>query len=263
MSLVTLTSDLGTRDFYLAALKGTIICNCGQVPLVDVSHAVKQYDIKEAAFLVRNAYKYFPTGTIHVIHVNANDGKGKLMVAVADSHYFITFDNGILSLLFDTSPAEIYQVNDELLENSSLLYEEAIAKVIDLLLKEYRPSDFGHLTTNTTNYRLLQAITSNGSIKGTVIYIDHFGNAVVNVTRKIFNEFIGERRFTVMANVANTKTISKTYSETEEGEMVCLFNSEGYLEIAVNKGKAESLMGLKVGSSVLVLADQSKCIEGR
>jgi S-adenosyl-L-methionine hydrolase (adenosine-forming) len=256
MPLVTITSDLGTRDFYLAALKGTIISNCGEIAMIDISNAVKQFDIKEAAFLVRNAYKYFPKGTVHVIHVNANEGKGKLMVAVSDGHYFITFDNGILSLLFDASAAvEIYQVNDELLENSSLLYESAIAKVIDLLLKEYLPKDFGHLTTDTTNYRLLQAITSNGSIKGTVIYIDHFGNAVVNVTQRVFNQFIGERNFTVMANVANTKTISKTYAETEEGEMVCLFNSEGYLEIAVNKGKAESLMGLKVGSSVLVIAD--------
>jgi S-adenosylmethionine hydrolase len=255
MPLVTITSDLGTRDFYLAALKGTIISNCGQVPLIDVSNAVKQFDIKEAAFLIRNAYKYFPIGTIHLIHVNANEGRGKLMVAVAEGHYFITFDNGILSLMFDTPPSEIYQVNEELLEDNTLLYEGAIAKVIDLLLKEYRPSDFAHLTTDTTNYRLLQAITSNGSIKGTVIYIDHFGNAVVNITQKLFNQFIGERSFTVMANVANTKSISKAYSETEEGEMVCLFNSEGYLEIAVNKGKAESLMGLKVGSSVLVLAD--------
>ena len=255
MALVTLTSDLGTRDFYLAALKGAIISHCGQIPMIDVSHSVKPYDIKEAAFLIGNGYKYFPKGSIHLIHVNSNEGKGKLVVALFEGHYFITFDNGIISLLFENRQAEVYHVNEELLESTSLLYEDAIAKIIELLLKEYRPSDFGELTTNTRNYRLLQAITSSGFIKGTVIYIDHFGNAVVNVTRQLFNECIGERAFTIMANVANSRIINKTYSETEEGEMVCLFNSEGYLEIAINKGKADSLMGLKVGSSVLVIAD--------
>ena len=255
MALVTITSDLGTRDFYLAALKGAILTHCGSLPIIDVSHAVKAFDIKEAAFLVRNAYRYFPKGTIHLVHVNAGADTPRLLLTEVNGHYFITFDNGILSLAFDKMPDAVYQVNDELLEKASLLHEEAIAKVIELLLKEYRPSDFGHLVTDTVNYRLLQPITSKGSIKGTVIYIDHFGNAVVNITRKIFDEFIGDLAFTVFANVGNTKTISKSYSDTEEGDMGCIFNSEGYLEVGINKGKAELLLGLKTDSSVLIFAD--------
>lgn len=255
MALITITSDLGTRDFYLAALKGAIITHCDPVQITDVSHAVKPFDIKEAAFLIRNAYRYFPQGTIHVVHVNTNDSEPKLLVAMMDGHYFLTFDNGILSLAFDKKILEVYQVNDELMENASLLNEAPIAKVIELLLKEYRPSDFGHLVTDTVTYRLIQPITSKGSIKGSVIYMDHFGNAVVNITKQMFEEYIGERRFTVFANVGNTKTISKSYSETEEGDMVCIFNSEGYLEVAINKGKAELLLGLKTDSSVLVIAD--------
>ena len=255
MALITITSDLGTRDFYVAALKGAIITHCGNVSITDVSHSIKPFDIKEAAFVIRNTYKYFPKGTIHIVHVNANDSNGKLLVAVVDGHHFLTFDSGLLSLAFDKVSFETYRVNDEMLQENSLLYQDAIAKVIELLLKEYLPTDFGYLVTNTVSYRLLQPITSQGSIRGTVIYIDHFGNAVVNITRKIFNEFIGDRRFTILANVAHTKTISKAYFEMEEGEMVCIFNTENYLEVAVNKGKAELLMGLKVGSSVLVAAD--------
>lgn len=255
MALITITSDLGTRDFYLAALKGAILTHTGNVPIIDISHLVKLFDIKEGAFLIRNAYRYFPKGTIHVVHVNSNGGNGKLLVSLVDGHYFLTFDNGILSLAFDKKPLEVYQVNDELLENNSLLYEDAIAKVIELLLKEYLPTDFGHLATHIVNYRLIQPISSPGSIRGTIIYIDHFGNAVVNITKKIFDEFIGERNFTVFANVGNVRTISKNYSDTEEGDMLCLFNSEGFLEVAINKGKAELLLGLKIGSSILVMAD--------
>ncbi len=255
MVQVTLTSDLGTRDYYLAALKGSVISHCGNVPLTDISHSIKPFDIKEAAFVVRNAYRYFPKGTIHVVHVNSSGGHGRLLLAHLNEHYFLTFDNGVLSLLSEKQAHEIYQVNDELLETSSLLYEEAIAKVIELLHKEYRPTDFAHLITQIVSYRLLQPVVSKGSIRGSIIYIDHFGNAVVNVTRKLFQEYIGEKPFTVFANVANTKTISQSYSDVEEGEMVCLFNGDGYLEVAINKGKAETLMGLKLESSVLVIAD--------
>ncbi len=255
MALVTITSDLGTRDFYLAALKGAIITNCGYVNIIDVTHTIKPFDIKEAAYTVKSAFRYFPQGTIHIVHVNSTDGKEKLLLAVVDGHYFLSFDNGFLSLAFERMPHETYEVNPELLENNSLLYEDAIGKVVNLLLKEFRPSDFGHLTTETINFRLLQPITSPGSIRGTIINIDNFGNAVVNITRPMFDQFIGDKRFTILANVGSTKEISKKYSDVDEGDMLCLFNASGYLEIAINKGKAENLLGLKLDSPVLVLAD--------
>ena len=255
MALVTLTSDLGTRDFYVAALRGAIISHCGNIAMVDVTHSLKQFDIKEAAYTVRNAYKYFPKGSIHLVHVNASEADGKLLVATVDGHYFITFDNGFLSLAFEKTPHQTYQVNDELLENNSLLYEDAIAKIIELLEKEYLPKDFGHLTTETINFRSLQPISSVGSIRGTIVNIDHFGNATTNINRKMFDDYIGEKRFTVLANVGQSKIISKTYSDIEEGEMVCLFNASGYLEVAMNKGKAELLMGLKIDMPVMIIVD--------
>jgi len=255
MALITITSDLGTRDFYLAALKGAIITNSGFVNIVDITHAIKPFDIKEAAFTVKNVFRYFPKGSIHLVHVNSTDGKDKLLLAVVDGHYFLSFDNGFLSLAFERMPHETYEVNAELLENSSLLYEEAIGKVVNLLVKEFQPSDFAHLTTETINFRLMQPITSPGSIRGTIINIDNFGNAVVNITRPMFDQFIGDRRFTIWANVGASKEISKKYNDVDEGDMVCLFNSSGYLEIAINKGKAENLLGLKIDSPVMVLGD--------
>jgi S-adenosylmethionine hydrolase len=256
MPVITITSDLGTRDFYVAALKGAIISHCDFVPLIDVTHSIKPFNIKEAAFVVRNAYRYFPKGTIHVIHVNSGEGNGKLLLGMAEGHYFLTFDNGILSLLFEQTPHEIFQINDELFEHRTLLFETAIAKVIEMLLKEYRPTDFAHLTTDIVKFRLLQPVTSSGNIRGTVIYIDHFGNAVTNISRAMFTEFIGERSYTLLTNSVSTHSISQTYNDVEEGEMVCFFNSTNLLEVAINKGKAENLLGLKTDiSSVLVVAD--------
>lgn len=255
MALITLTTDLGTRDYYVAAIKGAIISHCGFLPMVDITHQIKPFDIKEAAYAVRNAYRFFPKGTIHIVHVNASDAKGRLLVAIVNDHYFITFDNGFLSVAFDRVPHQTYHINDELLQNSTLLYEDGIAKVIDLLEKEYLPKDFAELTTETTTLRLLQPICSPGSIRGTIVYIDQFGNAITNISSKMFSDFIGEKRFTVLANVGQTKTISKNYSDVEEGDMVCLFNAAGNLEVGMNKGKAELLMGLKIDMPVMIIAD--------
>ena len=255
MALITITSDLGTRDFYLAALKGAIITNSGFVNFVDVTHNIKAFDIKEAAFTVKNSFRYFPKGTIHIVHVNSTDGKEKLLLAVVDGHYFISFDNGFLSLAFERMPHETYEINAELLENSSLMYEDAIGKVVNLLIKEFQPSDFGHLTTETISFRLLQPITTSGSIRGTVINIDNFGNAVVNITKAMFEQFIGDRRFSILVAVGTVKEISKKYSDVDEGDMLCLFNASGYLEVAINKGKADHLLGLRLDSPVMVLAD--------
>jgi S-adenosylmethionine hydrolase len=253
MAIVTITSDLGTRDYYLAALKGAILSQSPTALLADVTSQIKAFDIKEAAYTVRNAYRYFPKGTIHVVHVNSSDSKSKLLLALADGHSFLTFDNGFLSIAFEKMPHEIYQINEELLTPDSLLHEDAIAKVISLLFAEYRPTDFAQLTTNVTSYKSIQPVPSGNSLRAAVVSIDNFGNCVLNITRQMFDDFVGNRSFTVMANVGSTNAVSKNYSEVDEGDMVCLFNSGGYLEVAINKAKAENLLGLKIDSPVLIL----------
>ncbi|MBL0308262.1 MAG: SAM-dependent chlorinase/fluorinase [Bacteroidetes bacterium] len=255
MALLTLTSDLGTRDFYLAALKGAIMSHAGEVAMVDVTHAIAPFNIKEAAFTISQSYRYFPEGTIHIVHVNSTDARNRLLLAFVNGHYIITFDNGLLSIAFEKTPHQTYLVNEELMENNSLIVEEAIAKVVNLLLTEYKPSDFAHLITESQNLRLLQPITSSGQIRGTVIYIDHFGNAVVNITRTILEQFIALRPFTIqVSGTGSTNDLSTQYADVEEGELVCFFNATGYLEVAINKGKAENLLGLKVDSPILIMA---------
>ena len=215
--------------------------------MVDITHSIKPFDIKDAAFTFRSAYPYFPKGTIHVIHINSTDGDNKLLVSVVNGHYIITFDSGFLSLAFDKTPPETYLVNDELLTGGAHLLEDAVGKTVNLLIKEFKPSDFGHLATETLGYRLLQPITSPGSIRGTVISLDNFGNAVVNITKTMFEQFIGSKRFTILANVGSVREIHDKYNDVEEGEMVCLFNASGNMEVAINGAKAEHLLGLKIG----------------
>lgn len=256
MALVTFISDLGLKDYYSGAIKGAIISHCETfVPVVDITHHIKPFDIREAAFTLRNSFGYFPKGTIHFVHVNSSDAKGKLLLAKHEGHYFLTFDNGILSLAFGKTPPETYQINDELIEGSSLLFDEAIGKVINLLLQEYKPSDFGHLTTEAVSFRSMQPIVGPNTIRGTITYIDNYGNAISNVAGKTFHEFTSGKKFSVLVNVGSVRTLCKTYSDVEEGEMLCLVNTSGLLEIAINKGKATHLLGLKEESTVVVSLD--------
>jgi S-adenosylmethionine hydrolase len=256
MALVTLTSDLGNRDFFVAALKGAIISHCTTFPqIIDVTHQVRAHDIKEAAYTISNAYAYFPKGTIHVVHISSSLSHGRMLLAEADGHYFITYDTGLLSLMFGTKPHKVFLINEELGENSTLLGEKTIAHVISLLQQEYLPKDFAQPFSDAVTYRLLQPVTNAGTIRGSVVYIDHFGNAVSNISRDMFERFMTNKRYSIFANVGNTNQISVRYDEVEEGEMVCIFNTAGFLEVGICKGKAENLLGLRIDSPVLVIAD--------
>lgn len=256
MALITFISDLGLKDYYAAAIKGSIISQCETyVPVVDVTHSIKAFDIREAAYTLRNSYHYFPKGTIHIVHINSTDAEGRVLLCKHEGHYFLTFDNGILSLAFGNTPHETYQINDELTEGDSLLFEHCLGRVINLLLTEYKPSDFAHLTTNAVHYRALQPVVGPGSIRGTVVYIDNYGNAITNISAKMFGDFTTGKKYSVLVNVGSTKAVGTRYNDVEEGEMVCLINTSGYLEIAINKGKAVNLLGLKEESTVIVTLD--------
>lgn len=254
--MVTFTSDLGSRDFSVAAIKGAIISACTNFPqIVDVSHAVRQHDIKDAAYIVSNAYKYFPKGSIHLVHVNAAFGQHKLLICEVDNNYFLTFDTGLLSLLFTEAGNKTYCVNEELMAPQSLLFEHSIAHVISLLQQEYLPKDFAYPYPEAVGYKLLQPVTNRGSVRGSIIYIDHFGNAVTNISKDVLKDIVSGPRFTIFANVGSTNQISNSYDDVEEGEMICLFNSAGLLEVGISKGRAVNLLGLKIDSPVIVMAD--------
>lgn len=256
MALVTFTSDLGIRDYYVAAIKGAIITYCEQVvPIVDVTHSIMPFDIKEAAFTVRNSYKYFPKGTIHVVHMSSTDAKRRMLVSIVDGHFFVTFDNGFLSLAFEKTPHETYEVNEELIVQSTPLMEAAIGKIVNLLVQEYKPSDFAHLTTEAVHLRLIQPLTSNGRILGSVIHIDSYGNAITNITPNMLAHYIGEKKFNIYVGVGQINEISEQYESVEEGELVALLSKSGFIEIAICKGRADKLLALKVGTPVQITVD--------
>ncbi len=251
MAMVTLTTDFGQKGYYLAALKGAILKESPDLQLVDISHFVKPYDIVQGAFILNNAYHHFPQGTIHLIAVNNISAPLSLIAFQHNGHYFVGPDNGIFSLMFDPVPEEVYRLEGGKGVPFPLngLFAEAVAHV-----SSGKPLLEIGLPAGATERRIaLQPVVSASQIRGSVIYVDHFENVVVNIKKDFFEKVRNKRRFKLFFKRHDPiEQLSRNYSDVPIGETLCLFNDAGYLTIAINMGKGASLLGLKLDDMVQV-----------
>jgi S-adenosyl-L-methionine hydrolase (adenosine-forming) len=253
MPLITLTTDLGIKDYYLAALKGTIYVSCPDAIVVDISHHVNDFDTGEAAFLIKNAYKHFPAGTIHVIGVNDEVGVRKPFLAVeCEGHFFVGIDNGIFSLILDSLPYRAYRIETTIVSPKFPLLEVLI-KAACHLANGGKIEDLGKETDGFAQKIELMAFAEKDTIRGGVVYIDGYGNAITNITTRHFEQLGETRPFMIEFGTKYAiDHISNNYNDVPDGEIVALFNSSGNLEIAMNKGNASNLLGLKVRAVVRI-----------
>jgi S-adenosylmethionine hydrolase len=262
MAIITLTTDWGTKDYYVSAVKGAILSTSAHVQMIDVSHQVPPFDILQASFILKNSYFNFPAGTVHLIGVNTLVGPETRYLAVfANGHYFVGADNGIFSLIFDEPPAQIVQllVTDNLVNITFPTKEILVPAACYLALG----GDMTALGTSVSSYierTLLRPVVENSIIRGSVIYIDSYKNIITNITESLFTKVGNGRPFTIFFRKFeyNITSISKSYSDVFEGEKLALFSSTGYLEIAIHQGKASGLLGLDMGDTVRVEFHEAK-----
>jgi S-adenosyl-L-methionine hydrolase (adenosine-forming) len=248
MPIVTLTTDFGEKDWYAAALKGAILKAAPAVQLVDISHQIEPFDIVQAALVLKNSWMEFPDGTIHLLAVNCVYSNQPRFVAVRhDGHYFFAPDNGILSLLLgDIALTDIRQLDDA---NAPAHF--AVKHIFGWALGQWVSNhDFEQLGTAfeamLLRRILLRPVIHAHQIRGTVVHIDHFENVVLNIERELFREVGKNRSFSLYFKRNDPiVSLSSNYSDVPMGETLCLFNSIGLLEIAINFGKAATLLGLK------------------
>ncbi|MEK7255879.1 MAG: SAM-dependent chlorinase/fluorinase [Bacteroidota bacterium] len=251
MSIATLTTDFGLTDYYVAILKGAMLSRNEELQIVDVTHNVKPYDIVQGAFVLKNAYLHFPENTIHLVSVNNLSGRVDFIAFRMDGHYFVGPDNGIFSLMFDELPAEVYRIEYD--GDSPFPLKDIFADAVEHLSFGKPLHEIGLPASQFERRIALQPVISTSQIRGSVIYIDHYENAVVNVPQELFEKVRNDRRFALYFKRNDPITqLSTHYHDVPIGETLCLFNSAGYLEIAVNMGKASSLLGLKLDDMVQV-----------
>jgi len=263
MAIVTLTTDMGTRDFYVAVVKARLISQLANVQIVDISHEVDKFDIGQAAYLLRNVYKDFPTGSVHIISVRPAFAAHRPHVVVKmDGHFFISADNGIFSFLFDRNPDEVFELiikqdTDDLTFPTKNIFTKAAIH----LAKGGTPEVIGRRSEIKNRYSRLNPISDADMIKGHVTHIDSYENVITNISQSMFNDIGRGREFEVLFRRTRIKQIHRTYSEVHPGEAVALFGASGFLELAINQGThqmgggASSLLGLKVDDMIRIEYD--------
>lgn len=252
MPLVTLTTDFGHQDYYLALIKGAILRQNAQLNLVDIAHHINNYDIVEAAFILKNCWHAFPEGTIHLISVNDfNNGKNQLLALQYGGHYFVGPDNGVFSLIFEEAPAAIFYL--EPASDGFLSLKDKYAAAIGHIANGQPFEQIGSPVTEMEKRITFQPVINPSQIRGSIIHIDNYENAIVNISRDLFVNVGKHRRFELFFKRHNPIIkLSKHYSDVAVGERLCLFNSADYLEIAINMGKASSLLGLNLEDTVQI-----------
>lgn len=252
MPVVTLTSDFGLTDYYVAVIKGALLSQNQNLNIIDITHNVKNYDIVQGAFVLKNAYSSFPKETIHVLSVNNFYSKKNCFLAVRyDDHYFLGPDNGIFSLLFDEKPEDIYELEFDRIGDFPL--KDIFSKAVGHIANGLPFNEIGIKVDEIEERISFQPVIQKSQIRGTVIHIDHYENVVVNITKELFEQVREKRKFSIYFKRSNPiQKISKNYSDVAVGERLCFFNSASCLEIAINMGKASSMLGLNIDDSVQI-----------
>ncbi|MDO9260811.1 MAG: SAM-dependent chlorinase/fluorinase [Flavobacteriaceae bacterium] len=277
MSIITLTTDFGIKDYFVGALKGAILSELPLVNIVEISHEISPFNIPETAYIINNTYSYFPDNTVHIIGVDAEwNPTNKHVVVQLKNQYFICADNGILSLLLKNNiPTQQYEIVISEQQKSIFPVLDIFVKVAIHIVNGGNLEAIGKPIYQLNILAQTEAnIKENGNqIIGSVIYIDHFGNVVFNISKKQFDTVCKGRKYKISAGSHKYKieAIFEKYGDvvlhnelhvkkqlTDEGTALAVFNSAGFFQVSIYKsnlksvGGASSLLGLKYGSSLII-----------
>lgn len=257
MRFVTLTTDMGLEDYYVASVKASILQQCNDpIHLIDITHAIKPFDVVEAAYHVSQAYKSFPEGTIHIIGVDAEpvfnfgNSEGSFpSIMLMDKQYFVCNDNGFFGTLarFGTD-IQFFRVED-ILSNPKGFRFPTKNMMVPIAASLANGTSLQEIAVPQEHYKIAFAtvpVIEEFLIKGSIIHFDKFGNAITNIDQKLFEEIGAGAPFTIKFREGESykiDTISTTYNEVPEGEKVAMFGENGLLEIAINRGANESTGG--------------------
>ncbi len=272
MAVITFTSDYGLVDHRVAAVKGAILTQNSGAVIVDISHEVQAYNLLQTAYILRNAYPFFPKGTVHIISVDSFHAKErKCILYKADGHYFIAADNGLLSLIFnDIKPEAVYEItfNNRFDDEIRFTSTDIFAPVAVHLYNGGLPEMIGRRFDTPKQLSQPRAVfnESEQMLVGEIIYIDNFGNVVSNINRRFFEKcstgfdyFLVKFRNLALSRVYDqyTDLVHDWAAEQEcHGKAAAIFNDAGMLELTIYKGNrdngAKTLFGLQVGENIFV-----------
>lgn len=272
MSIITLTTDFGHKDYFVGALKGKILSEHKEAVIVDISHEIDLFNTLEASYCIEAAYHNFPKGTIHIIGVDSERVGDTQHIAMQwDDHYFICADNGILNTLIQKKiPQKIVAITIHDRLNTDVSDMDVFVAVACHIARGGLLNVIGKEIPSLKPVSVLTSSITNdlSEIKGQIVYIDSFGNCITNISHKQFNDTIRGRKFEIVIKNKKFSRLHKSYSDFPvsdvkqlkdlEGDFLALFNENRYLEIAIYKsnpktvGSAATLLGLHFRDTVSI-----------
>lgn len=271
MGIITLTTDMGLEDYYIAALKGKIMKTVPDVRIVDISHVVPPFKITHAAYLLKNCLREFPDDTVHIVGVDAEplinfnqpDESVYPTIVKYKGQYFLGGDNGFFSLLLGhDKPEGMWRLEDVLSKPDLMNFatKNILAPAACKIILGKPMEDFCSPVESIRKAIPLSPVIDGNTLRGAVSYVDHYGNAITNISKSDFVRAGKNVPFIIYFRRKEyyIDVISTGYNEVPKGEKVAIFNDGGFLEIAINKGTpnngggASSLLGLRVGDIIRI-----------
>jgi len=254
--IITLTTDFGTNDYLVGAMKGVILNINPAARIVDINHHVAPFDILDGALAIASAYKYFPPRTIHVVIVDPGVGTERRPLLVSgEKQYFVAPDNGVLSMIFERESCVVRHVTAEhyFLNPISPTFHgrDVFAPTAAWLAKAWQTEAFGEEITDYVRFSMPKAKPAGQAIKGVVLRVDAFGNLMTNLTTEdVPAAMVASGDIKLAVNGKEVRKIARTFGDGIPGEPIAVFGSVGYLEIAVNRGNAARALGANRGAEV-------------
>lgn len=257
MAIITLTTDWSNNDFYTGAIKGLIYSQCPSASVVEITNNITSCHSADAAFVLRNVFHHFPAGTIHLLCINGEITHDRIPLCVCyRGHFFIGDDVKAFSVLFDDEPDAVFALNPEKFSISTFPELTIFAQAACMLANGAQPADLGADVSGELPVLHLSPSYSADTISGSVIYIDSYQNAITDITKEMFYQVCGKRRFEIVVKHENHKitSISRTYSDVPEGYLVAIFNSLGLLEIAMRNARLAEMLKIERKTPIFVKA---------
>jgi S-adenosylmethionine hydrolase len=257
MAIITLLTDSGESDHYVAAIKAKIIGINPGIRIVDISHKIQPSDIGHAAFVLRSVFRDFPKGTVHLVGVDASGGKGDAFIALQlEDHVFVGADNGFFGLITERTHQQIAELNVINPLTTTFPERDIFAVAAAKIASGISLTDLGRPMPGFKKLIDRQVKATKKLIAGNVIRVDNFGNLITNIPKEAFDILSKDKAYSIQFGGEKFRRINTNYAQAEDGECFLVFNSLGLLEIGIYKGNAAELLGLSYDSMVNITFEE-------
>ncbi|NUM30839.1 MAG: SAM-dependent chlorinase/fluorinase [Bacteroidetes bacterium] len=254
LPIITLTTDFGIHSHFVAELKGKLLNILPNCKIIDITHSINPFQLIETSFILKNSIFHYPPQTIHAVGVDSSLELYKsLIIAKCKNQFIIAANNGILPMVLNGF--EYNYKNIEIKQDDYFSFKNIFPHYIKSLIEnnfdlEKLPGE----NENILKLVMQKPVFSGNIITFNIIYIDNFGNAYTNLTRDFFEDVVGNKKFII--NLSKFESVSKihtNYNDVSEGEKVCFFDENGYMVIAINRGRANKLLGFRLENNQFII----------